>query len=313
MKLNKIFAVALAALAMTACSDNNAEDYPTFLGATNTAGGVSVSMPATFSLNENEIPSYIPVNVTGEANGKVVVTVEVKELTQTPADTEPAKKGEHFNITSYTVNIPAGEAEGFIEITPIWETGVINDDRVFELTIVSAQGATVSNATCQVTIANVDDPYTSMCGTWTLRGVDNTGKEVSYRINVQTVAPDSEDYGHVLYGFGIFGESDYLIPLINFEYDELNGNGTCEIGYGYMMTDGKAFNYGLEAPAFPVCMYRSAQGMTLNHQAVCTFDSTYSTITIPQDANIYGGLYYTTTMAFSGYGIGTISNMTLTR
>lgn len=314
MKLNKIFAVALAVLAMTSCDDNNAEDYPNFLGSVNTASGVTVSMPTTFSVNENEIPAFIPVTVTGDANGKVVVTVQVKELTQTPEGTEPAKYGEHFNLTSYTVNIPAGESQGFIEMTPVWETGVINDDRVFELTLVSAQGATVSNANCQVTIVNVDDPYTSMCGTWTLRGVDRDGKAVSYRLNVTTVAADSEDYGHVLYGFGIFGESDYLLPLVNFEYDEINGTGTCEIGYGYMMTDGKAFNYGLESPAFPVCMFRNAENkVTTNHQAVCTFDSSYSTITIPQDANVYAGLYFTSTMQFSGYNVGLIKEMALTR
>lgn len=313
MKLNKIFAVALAVLAMTSCDDNNAEDYPTFLGSVNSASGVTVGLPATFSVNENEIPAFIPVTVTGEANGKVVVTVQVKELASTPADTEPAKLGEHFNITSYTVNIPAGETQGFIEMTPVWETGVINDDRVFELSIVKVEGASVSNADCQVTLVNVDDPYTSMCGTWTLRGVDRSGEAIAYRLNVTTVDPSSEDYGHVLYGFGMFGESDYLLPLVNFEFDEVSGTGTVEIGYGYMMTDGKAFNYGLEAPAIPVCMFRSSQGVTTNHQAVCTFDGSYNTITIPQDAVVYGGLFYTTTMGFSGYGVGQIGQMTLTR
>lgn len=314
MKLNKIFAVALAVLTMTSCDDNNAEDYPNFLGAVNTADGVTVCMPTTFSVNENEIPAFIPVTVTGDANGKIVVTVQVKELTNTPAGTEPAKLGEHFNLTSYTVNIPAGETQGFIEMTPIWVTGEINDDRVFELSIVKVEGASISNADCEVTICNVDDPYTSMCGTWTVSGVDRNGDPISYRINVQTVDPSSEEYGHMLYGFGIFGESDYLIPFINFEYDEINETGTMEIGYGEMMTDGLAFNYGLEAPAFPVCLFRNSAGsLTMSNQAICTFDSSYSTVTIPQDANIVGGLFYTTTMGFSGYTIGQISNITMTR
>ncbi len=313
MKLNKIFAVALAALAMTSCDDNKAEDYPSFLGGVNSASGVTVSLPATFSANENEMPFMVPVTVTGETNGKVVVTVQTKELTALPAGTEPAKVVEHYNVTSYTVNVPAGETTGYIEVMPVWVTGEINDDRVFEMSIIKAEGASVANASCQVTIVNIDDPYTSMCGSWTLSGLDRNGNTVSYKLNVKSVDPSSDDYGHVLYGFGVFGESDYLLPLTEFTYDEEAGTGTVEIGYGEMMTDGLAFNYGLEAPAFPVCLYRSASDLTMSHQAICTFDSTYSTVTIPGDANIVGGLFYTTTMGFSGYTIGELSNLTLTR
>ena len=47
MKLNKIFAVALAALTMTACSDDDKLEL-------NTASGVSVAMEdATFTIGEN--------------------------------------------------------------------------------------------------------------------------------------------------------------------------------------------------------------------------------------------------------------------
>ena len=41
MKLNKIFAIALAALTLTACSD---DDDNNFLGGVNTASGVTVEM-----------------------------------------------------------------------------------------------------------------------------------------------------------------------------------------------------------------------------------------------------------------------------
>lgn len=315
MKLNKIFAVALAVLAMTSCDNDKAEDYPAFLGAVNTASGVTVSMPSTFSFNENEIPSYIPVTVSGEANGKVVVTVQVKELTTTPADTEPAKEGEHFNITSYTINIPAGETEGFIEVTPVWVTGEINDDRVFELTIVKAEGATVSNSTCEVKIVNIDDPYTSMCGTWTMTATNmSTGEPVSFRISMMTVDPSDEEYGTTLYGFGFAGDTEYLIPFTNFTYDELKGEGTVEIAYGYMMTDGIAFNYGLPGgAAFPVCLYRSSNGLTMSHEAVCTFDSEYNELVFPSDANVAMGLFYASDSSYSGYLAGSFTNFKMTR
>lgn len=313
MKLNKILAFAVAALAMTACSDDKVEDYPSFLGGVNTASGVTVSLPQTFEADENEQPFYLPVEVTGEANGKIVVNVEVKELTSTPANTEPAKPIEHYNITAKTVNIPGDEKTGYVEIYPVWEPGVINDDRVFEISITSAQGATVGNATCRVTIVNIDDAYTSMCGTWKLTGIDRNGAEQTYNINMKTVAAGSEDYGSVLYGFGIFGESDYLLPFTDFEFDEVTGQGTVKLGVGEMMTDGLAFNYGSSVGvAFPVLLIRTASGLTMSYEAVCTFDGNYNEIVIP-DVTIYGGLFSNSTLQFTGYSVGQLSNMKMTR
>lgn len=318
MKFYKIMLIALAAVSMVSCdsSDENARTYDSMLGRKiNTAADVTVSMPATFSADENEQPFYIPVNVTGETNGKVVVTVKVKELTSTPAGTEPAKAVEHFNITGQTINIAAGSNQGTIEVYPVWVTGEINDDRVFEISIVKAEGATIaSNSTCQVTIVNIDDPYTSMCGSWNLTCKNmSTGADATFKVNVKTVEPGSEYYGLDLNGFG-FSNSDYLIPFTNFTYDEAAGKGTMEVAYGSMMTDGLAFNYGDPVGvAFPVCMYRTSSGVTMNHQVVVTFDSNYNEIIFPDDCNIYMGLFSTSTYQFTGYGIGYYGNFKMTR
>ena len=315
MKLNKILAFAVAVLTMTACSDDKVEDYPTFLGGVNSASGVTVSLPQTFKANENQQPFYLPVEVEGQTHGKIVVNVEVKELTSTPAETEPAKEVEHYNVTAKSINIPEGEATGYVEIYPVWETGVINDDRVFEISITGAQGASVGNATCQVTIVNIDDPYTSMCGAWKLTGTDRDGKSVSYNINMKTVSADSEDYGSVLYGFGIFGESDYLLPFTDFEFDEVTGEGKMKLGVGKGMTDGLAFNYGDPVgAAFPVLLVRNAAGnLTMNYEVVCTFDGNYNEVVIPDDVIIVGGLFSNTTLQFTGYTVGQLTNMKLTR
>lgn len=314
MKLNKIFAVALAVFAMTSCDDTNVEDYPNFLGAVNTASGVTVSLPQTFSADEDESEFYVPVEVTGTTNGKVQVTVKVTELSNTAAGTEPAKLGEHYNVTTYSINIPEGETEGGIEIIPIWEPGIVNDDRVFQLEIVSAVGAEIGNKTCEVTIVNIDDHFTGLLGTWTLSGTNmSTGAKVSYPLTFKQYTDEDDPYGKVIYGFGMFGSSDYLLPLVNFTFDEATMTGTIDIGYGYMMTDGKAFNYGLEAPAFPVSYYRQGNSITFNYQATCTFDDTYSEIVVPSDCNVFGGLWYTTTMAFSGYSVGWVGDIKLIR
>ncbi len=236
MKLKNIFAVALAVLALTSCDHDKAEDYPSFLGGINTAQGVSVSLPSTFTFDENIDFAMLPVTVSGNANGKVVVTVKVKDTTTLPEDTEKAIYGEHYNLTSFTVNIPEGEETGYIEMTPVWAIGELNDDRVFDLEIVSVQGATVGNQTCQVTIANVDDPYTSMFGKWSFAAAaSNTDKE--YTLTVGGPDPSDEDYyGKELYAYGLRGYSYIFLPL-NFEYDEETGEKTLSIQTGTPATE----------------------------------------------------------------------------
>lgn len=238
MKLNKIFAVALAVVALTSCDHDSADDYPKMLGGVNSAAGVTVSLPATFTAKENEMPFRIPVTVTGETNGKVIVTVQAKELTQLPADTEPAKETEHYIFTSYKINIPAGETTGYFEVMPVWIQGEINDDRVFELSIVKVEGATASNSDCQVTIANVDDPYTAMYGKWKFKAdACTSGLEKEYTLTMSGPDADSEYFGTELYAYGIRGMNYLFLPL-NFEYNAETGEKILSLQVGTFVTDG---------------------------------------------------------------------------
>lgn len=183
MKLYKFLAVALVALSFASCEENNLEDYPNFLGAVNTQPGVTVSLQPTLSVDENIGEYSVPVEVTGATNGKLVVTFEVKEGVATE-DVDPAKEVVNYNITSKTINIPEGESVGFIELTPVWEQGKINNDCTFDITIKSVEGGSIgSNATCHVTIVNVDNPYTMMCGNWTMTGVDRDGKALCQHLH----------------------------------------------------------------------------------------------------------------------------------
>lgn len=216
MKLNKIFAIALAALTLTACSD---DDNNNFLGGVNTASGVTVEMGnSQFATQENEEYFYVPIAVNGETNGKVVVTVEIRQATL-GTDQEAAVEGTHYVVTSKTVNIAAGETTGFIEIANNWEKGVINNDRLFDITIVKAQGATIgAQSTCTVNIENVDDAYTMMAGTWKLTCKDQTGAEQEWTIDMQTLPAGDEYYGTELDAFGFRGLSYIYLPF-SFEYD----------------------------------------------------------------------------------------------
>ena len=216
MKLNKIFAIALAALTLTACSD---DDDNNFLGDVNTATGVTVEMGNShFDALESQPTFYVPIAVNGETNGKVVVTVEVREAVL-GEDQEAAIEDTHYIITSKTINIAEGETTGLLEITNNWETGVINNDRLFDITIVKAEGATIgSQATCTVNINNVDDAYTMMAGPWTLTCTDQTGAEQQWTIDMQTLPADDDYYGIELDAFGFRGLNYVYLPF-SFDYD----------------------------------------------------------------------------------------------
>lgn len=216
MKLNKIFAIALAALTMTACSD---DDDHNFLGGVNTASGVTVEMgSANFDTQENISTFYVPIAVHGETNGKVTVTVEIREAVL-GEDQEAAIEDVHYIITSKKINIAEGETTGLLEINNNWEQGVINNDRLFDITIVKVEGATIgAQSTCTVNIQNVDDAYTMMAGTWTLTCTDHTGTDQTWTIDMQTLPAGDEYYGTELDAFGFRGLNYIYLPF-SFEYD----------------------------------------------------------------------------------------------
>ena len=106
----------------------------------------------------------IPINVTGKRNGPIHVTIEA-----TPAGQNGAVEGENYIITDKTLNLNADTlSTGTINVeVKIINDNEINDDRSFNLTIASVEGAEVSTQTTQVTIIDDDkDPYFNFFGTW---------------------------------------------------------------------------------------------------------------------------------------------------
>ncbi len=107
MKLNKIFAAALAILTMTACDDDD---------PVNTAD-VTVNMQQTqMSIAEDfstGVYYYVPVVLSGETNGPVTVTIAVEGT-----GANPAVEDRDYMVTSKTIVIPAGETQGSFEFHP---------------------------------------------------------------------------------------------------------------------------------------------------------------------------------------------------
>lgn len=183
MKLNKIFAIALAALTMTACSDD--DEY-------NTASAVVEMGETTIEAQEDftEDDYYkVPIVVTGETNGPISVTVEV-----TGSGDTPATENENYIITQKTITIPAGSKIGYIEFhtTGDWD---LNPDRKFIMTITSAQGATIGQRKSTL-IALLDDEtlfvpiYATLGGLWI--ATDDANNQ--YYMTLTTYPEDDENY-----------------------------------------------------------------------------------------------------------------------
>ncbi|MDE6802965.1 MAG: hypothetical protein K2J06_09405 [Muribaculaceae bacterium] len=220
MKLNKIAAIAIAALAMTACSDDN--------DSLNSAADVAVNMEnATFSTRENAKIFNVPIAVTGKTNGDVIVYVETSENT---TEGETAVENVNYIVTSDRIIIPAGETKGVVEICAV-DNKEENDSRYFNLTITKVEGAQLGDLKTTVVELrdNDQDPYDKLCGDgWhiTAYSVFDGGDNL-IDIAAEMVAPDTNDpdeaayYGHELYLHFPYGGLDCFMTL-SYSYDEIN-------------------------------------------------------------------------------------------
>ncbi len=155
MKLNKIFAFALAALTMTACSDDKVDN-----GADVTVGFEETAI----SVLESSIKLNVPIVVTGDNKGDITVDVELIEVQPNPAMID-----HNFRLTSTHLNIPAGTKSVDLEFL-LRDDSQPNDDRVFEIKITNVTNATIGTAnSCTVTLVDNDTtPYFGLQGAWTM-------------------------------------------------------------------------------------------------------------------------------------------------
>lgn len=262
MKLNKIAAIALAALAVTACSD----DDDKFNTNPVTVSLEQTTMSVTEDIAQN-IYYNVPVVVSGETNGPVRVTVEVEAV-----GTTPAEEGKDYLVTSKTIVIPAGETKGSIEFYPIGDQEE-NQDRTFTVNIVSAEGATVGgNTTTLVTLLDnerlLPEAYAKVCGTWTA-----TGDSGSYPVTIEGYAKDEEGYLKQVKLYGIGGkDKDVVNPVIvDFSLDGASGEVTLSFSMPQVLEESARFN-----PPVGVCdivlLPYDADGLYLSGASAATSD-----------------------------------------
>lgn len=282
MKLNKIFAIALAALTLTACSDD--DDW-------NTASDVTVSMQSTtIGVNEDFVAgdySYIPVVVNGKANGPIKVTIETAPATENPAVVE-----DDYVVTSYTITIPADQQVGYFEFHTVANTDV-SPDKVFTATITKVEGAKIGDqATCDVTILDNDryiyEAYEKIAGSWTLTGHEKyDDSTTTFGLTCVTVDEGEEGYLEDFYMVGYEGIGSCVLQG-QLGFDASTMQATVYFPYGQTLIEGITLNFSSGAKVCDFILgsltYSSGYSYSLSGGVSGTVSSDYSTITFPDDA-----------------------------
>lgn len=295
MKYIKLFMLLAVVAFMGSCSDDD-ESW-------NSKSGVTVSMEnESMRFKESVGIVKVPIKVEGEANGPVSVTVEVKET-----GSNPAKENVNYYITTKTIKI--SDNTGNVELECV-DDDKINDDRTFEISIVSAKGATVgSNATTAVTLRDNDSEfYEKLQGSWVMNCTFN---KAPTKWDVKIVGATDEndkDYNKVLYITGMIGYQ-WTTAKLSYDYNKATGKGSVAFDYlgQYNFAEGVNFN------GLGVCNVRlfSVAGNQLSEDPIYgTWSDDFKNITF-DEGTLYGGVFDSSDAHKGGWF--EISNITMTK
>lgn len=295
MKYIKLFMLLAVVAFMGSCSDDD-ESW-------NSKSGVTVSMEnESMRFKESVGIVKVPIKVEGEANGPVSVTVEVKET-----GSNPAKENVHYYITTKTIKI--SDNTGNVELECV-DDDKINDERTFEISIVSAKGATVgSNTTTAVTLRDNDSEfYEKLQGSWVMNCTYN---KAPTKWNVKIVGATDEndkDYNKVLYITGMIGYQ-WTTAKLSYDYNKATGKGSVAFDYlgQYNFAEGVNFN------GLGVCNVRlfSVAGNQLSEDPIYgTWSDDFKNITF-DEGTLYGGVFDSSDAHKGGWF--EISNITMTK
>lgn len=231
MKYIKLFMLMAAVTLLGACSSDD--------DSWNSAADVTVGMQSqNMTVSEGKGVFNVPIEVKGETDGNVFVTVEVKEVGE-----NPAKEDVNYYVTDKTISISDGT--GNVEIETV-DDDDINDPRTFQVTIVDAKGAKISeNASTTISLKDNDaEFYSKLQGKWKMTGVDRDGEAVSWDVTIKGAADETEaDFNKVLYITGINGEPTCEAPL-TFSYDKTTRTGSVAFRMGEDVMGAYNFSIG---------------------------------------------------------------------
>ena len=298
MKYIKLFMLLAVTAFFAACSDDDA--------SWNTNADVTVEMGKTeVKVKEGAGLFNVPIVVKGETTAPVRVHVSMRE-----SGSNPAKKDVNYIVTDTTIVISDGA--GKVEVKTV-DDDEINENRTFEVFIVSADGAKVgANSSTTVVLRDNDSEfYEKLQGVWKMKCVDATGAAKEWSVTVTGGDEDSEDYNHYLYVSGMMGY-DWTMAVLKYDYDKATKQGSLafdELG-SYKFADGVDFGLG-NAPNY-VCLF-SKDGRNLTAEPIGgTWSADFKTVTFDADKVLCGGIFGSDG-SFTGYTWFSAKSITMVR
>ena len=281
-----------------ACSDDDA--------SWNTNADVTVEMGKTeVKVKEGAGLFNVPIVVKGETTAPVRVHVSMRE-----SGSNPAKKDVNYMVTDTTIVISDGA--GKVEVKTV-DDDEINENRTFEVYIVSADGAKVgANSSTNVVLRDNDSEfYEKLQGVWKMKYVDANGAAKEWSVTVTGGDEESEDYNHYLYVSGMMG-NDWTMAVLKYDYDKATKQGSLafdELG-SYKFADGVDFGLG-NAPNY-VCLF-SQDGRNLTIEPIGgTWSADFKTVTFEADKVLCGGIFGSDG-SFTGYTWFSAKSITMVR
>lgn len=281
-----------------ACSDDDA--------SWNSNADVTVEMGKTeVKVKEGAGLFNVPIVVKGETTAPVRVHVSMRE-----SGSNPAKKDVNYIVTDTTIVISDGA--GKVEIKTV-DDDEINENRTFEVYIVSADGAKVgANSSTTVVLRDNDSEfYEKLQGVWKMKYVDANGAAKEWSVTVTGGDEESEDYNHYLYVSGMMGY-DWTMAVLKYDYDKATKQGSLafdELG-DYVFADGVDFGLG-NAPN-SVRLF-SKDGRNLTTEPIGgTWSADFKTVTFDADKVLCGGIFGSDG-SFTGYTWFSAKSITMVR
>ena len=278
MKLNKIYAFLLTAVAFVGCSNEEV--------SWNTSGATVSLEQAELVCKENKGIVDVPVVVSGKRNGWVEVTVEVAELGE-----NPAMEDVHYVLTSATIVIPADADKGKFEFKTV-DDDDINEARTFVITVKSAKGATVNvdaNSTMVTLKDNDSQLYEKIQGRWKWKSTSEEYGPQTWNVNIIGVDEGEEGYNEVLQVTGIVGE-DWTSMTMFFNYDEKTKKGYVHIPFGYMLAKDMDFGIGGTQDIVTVS-FDSKDNLVMEGGIYGYWNEDFTKITFDKDQVLYGWVF----------------------
>lgn len=304
MKYFKLFLLVAAIAFFGSCSDDKETQ--------NTNSDVVVEMESpTFSAKESAGSVKVPIKVTGKTNGKVYVTMEVKECGK-----NPAKKDVHFYVADTTITI--SDEIGYVEYRAVNDKEM-NEDRTFQFVIKEAKGAKIGaqNTTTVTIVDNDNAPYDRLQGEWTLSAKDADGQGDSFTVTITEPNELNEDgtknheYGKILYMDGFMGlnaGNGVNMIKLKFSYNETTKQGyvafDCSESYTWFTNEFTGLG---EADV------KVRNSDNSNSPLFGSWDSDFTTVTFTPGSGIMLTLFPKSTGTYTGYYAAVYTDIVLTK